>query len=341
MEALIAKRVLVTGGCGFIGRHLVRRLAGAGCDVVVLDDLTTGILDGTRNVADVRLASILDADAVRDAVRGCDLVFHLAGLVGKQLVHRDPGSTYRVSVDGTRNLLDLAPEIPTVIFSSSAVYGVEATGPVTEDAAGDMALALAYDGGTAGYACGKLEMERMARDAAARGRRVLVVRPFNVVGPGQTGQYGMVVPRFVRSALAGEPIVIYDDGTQVRSFGHVNTFVSVLLTLAGKQDAWLARDPVVNIGSPHSTSILNLAGTVKAVTHSRSAIAHVPYETAFPGERDVRERVPDLARLRALTGDIAWPDMEMIVRDVVGDEGARVERDDAPGNAAVESKHRS
>lgn len=318
-------RVLITGGCGFIGRSIARRLARSRNEVVLLDDLSTGVVDSLaqeRRVT-VRIGSVLDPSAVRDASRGCDLVLHLASLVGKQLVSSHRALAYETSVNGAQNVLNHTGDIPVVFFSSSAVYGVKAAGPVSEAAPISEQDVLDYDGGYPGYATGKLRMERAATDHSLRGRRVMIVRPFNVVGPGQTGRYGMVIPRFVESAMGGRPLVVYGDGTQTRSFSHVETFVSAFLQLIANPDAWRVPLVPVNVGTLRATSIQRLAEIVLRVTASRSSVRYVPYDAVFTGQQDVRERNPDATRLHALVGPLRWPGIEAIVRSVARDESRR------------------
>lgn len=309
-------RVLVTGGCGFIGRHLAVRLVQRGCSVVVLDDLSTGIYDGLRTNPHVvfHLGSVMNPGDLQAVSSRFDMVFHLAGVVGKALAFERPVDAYRIAVDGTRNVLASVPDCPTVIFSSSAVYGVDVRGPVRESDDVREQHALDYDGGEPGYAVGKLRMEAIATEETRRGRPVLAVRPFNVIGPGQTGAYGMVVPRFLSHAMTGKPLLVYGDGSQRRSFSDVRTFVDTLLALIANDNVWRLERPVINIGAPRSTSILALAETTLSVTGSKSPIRFVPYESVFPGQRDVLERVPDTTLLESLVGGMHWPLVRTIVR---------------------------
>jgi UDP-glucose 4-epimerase len=159
-------------------------------------------------------------------------------------------------------------------------------------------------------------MERLGRAAARAGRRVLIVRPFNVVGPGQSGAYGMVVPTFVRRALEGQPLEVYDDGRQTRCFSHVGAFVECLLRLVRAADAWARGAETVNVGCASPVSIGVLAEAVLEETGSRAGVRHLPYAAAFPGRCDVRSRVPDTSRLRALVGETEWPPLRAVVREV-------------------------
>jgi UDP-glucose 4-epimerase len=328
-----APQVLVTGGCGFIGRALVSRLIQRGCSVVILDDLSTGVRDETTTHERVSFhrGSVLSIDDIRAASAHVDLVIHLAGLVGKALAVQRPDDAYRVSVEGTRNVLSVLGSCPTLLVSSSAVYGVDARGPVRETEDECERHASAYDGGKRGYAVGKLHMEVLAREEAARGRPTLVVRPFNVVGPGQSGRYGMVLPRFLASALAHQPLVVYGDGRQTRSFTHIRAFVDAMLSLVEAEDAWQLEFPIVNIGAAAPASILSLAQTTIEITESKSPIQFVPYESVFPGQRDVPERTPDTTVMETLVGRLRWPTVATIVRDardavVAAGNGGHVER---------------
>ena len=314
------RRAGVTGACGFIGAYLVRELLERGDEVVALDDLSTGELASLPQHPRLRIVigSVLDRAAVRDALAGCDSVFHLAGLVGMQLASRYPEATYEISVLGTENILTYASG-PAILLSSSCVYGLDGGVPCREADAVTRDLALEYDGGVPGYAAGKYEMEQLARRANDRGARALIVRPFNVVGAGQSARHGMVVPRFLEAALRGAPLVVYDDGRQSRSFSAVDEFVRALVALASLPD-WTACDHLVNLGSPTSTSILELAQLVVEATSSRSAIIHAPYDVDYPGRRDVRARAPDISRAERVLGALSWASTRAIVGRLVAAE---------------------
>jgi UDP-glucose 4-epimerase len=311
--------ILVTGGAGFIGSHLVKALLARGHFVTVLDDLSTStgdLLDPSERLTFIE-GDILKPAEVARAARRCGLVFHLASVVGKRLVAGNPGRAYEVSTTGTRNVLEGTDGSPVVLFSSSAVYGLNHAGLAAEDSVVSDADALAYDNGTRSYATGKLHAERLGATEAERGRGVLVVRPFNVVGPGQTGAYGMVLPTFVTCALSGQPLPVYGDGTQTRSFTHVTTFIECLLRLVDKTDAWRCPVSAVNVGVPTATSVQELADIVLQETRSRSPIQRVPFDAVFPGERDVLSRAPAVDRLTSLIGPVAWPSLRAVVRDFV------------------------
>ncbi len=312
------QRVLVTGGAGFIGSHLVEHLLRRGAHVVVLDDLSTGSLANIPRDPRVELVrgSVMDPAALQ-RVGAVDVVHHLAAVVGMRLAARHRDQAFGVADVGTRNVIAYTGTARLVLFSSSSVYAHSAVGPVDEDAVAPPEELLALDGGVPGYASGKWRLEEHGRDAAARGRQVLVVRPFNVVGPRQTGRYGMVVPTLVDLALRGQPLTVFDDGEQSRCFSHVRTFVHALGALAEREESWRQGGLTVNMGADHPTRIADLSRIVLEETRSASPVEHVDYQAVFPGRRDVRARVPDTRRCDALVGAVQWPDARAIVRDVV------------------------
>jgi UDP-glucose 4-epimerase len=308
-----AERVLVTGGAGFIGSHLVDLLLEHGHEVVVVDDLSTGAADNLPRHPRLHLAigSVTNRPLVRDAASGCTAVFHLAGLVGMELVSRRPDDTYRVTVDGTSTVLDESHG-RVVLVSSSCVYGSSAS--CREADAIAIQRALAFDGGRPGYATGKWELEAMARRAARDGREVIAVRPFNVVGPRQSHVHGMVLPRFIHAARRNEPLVIYGDGTQQRAFTYVVDFVRALARVAALPQLWASCDRLLNLGAPTATSIRELARMVIAATGSASPIEYVPYGRQFPGRSDPPARTPVIERAERVLGTLVWTPLRKIVR---------------------------
>jgi UDP-glucose 4-epimerase len=298
-------RHLITGGAGFIGSHLTELLVMRGDSVVVLDDLSTGArsniepLLATGRVTLVE-GSILDPLVVDDLVREVDDVYHLAAAVGVQLVVEKPVSSIVTNTVGTEHVLRSAARHhrPTLITSSSEVYGYSDAVPFREEAGVTLGPTTRVRWG---YGCTKALDEFLAfAYAQEHSLQVVVARLFNTVGPRQTGRYGMVVPRFVRQALANEPITVFGDGTQTRCFAWVGDVVSAFPKLLAEKRAW---SNVVNIGSTEEISVLSLAERVRVRTGSRSTISLVPFVDVF-GDRfdDMQRRVPSIDRARSLIG---------------------------------------
>ena len=317
-------RYLVTGGAGFIGSHLVDRLRSRGHRVTVLDDLSTGRREnlGRDPGVDLHVGGIEDQAAVARAIEGCDLVFHLAAAVGVRLVHDHPLRAIRSVVRGTEVVLEAAAErgLPVLLTSSSEVYGASTRVPFRED---DDILLGPTTRVRGGYACAKALAEWTARAMAGElGLRACVVRLFNTVGPRQRGRYGMVLPRFCGQAARGEPLTVYGDGAQTRSFAHVADVVTAMLALIESPPAF---GSVFNVGSDLEISILELAELVRHCADSRSEVVCSPFDEVYPGGAvDIPRRVPDLGRLRAMTGFSPAISLEQTVRDVLAHREARV-----------------
>lgn len=315
-------KILVTGGAGFIGSHLCDRLVARGDRVTILDDLSTGRVENLRAAgASGRLSlvrgSVLERELVDGLVADADLVFHLAAVVGVRLVLESPDRTVETNVEGTRSLLASARRhgVRCLLASSSEVYGKRTDVPFRED---DPLLSGTTDEARWVYAGSKELGERLALAHAARGElQVVIVRLFNTVGPRQRSSFGMVLPSFVRQALAGEPITVFGDGRQRRTFVHVGDTVAACLALARDEQAY---GRVYNVGGTEEISILALAELVKHVTSSASPIVRVPYDEAYglPVE-DPRRRLPDLSRLVAQTGLGSRHGVEAIVRELSRD----------------------
>jgi UDP-glucose 4-epimerase len=312
----VSRKTLVTGGCGFIGSHLVARLLDERDHVSVLDDLSTGRYENLPRSPRLtfHLGSVLDASAVQRAAAGVDRIFHLASVVGMRLASSRQDLAYRVSVEGTSTVLAATGSRPVVIFSSSSVYPDVHPRVHRESDHLSTEAALVYDGGQPGYACGKLGLEQLAGKESRNGRRVLIVRPFNVVGARQSSAYGMVLPTFIESARAGRPLRVYDDGEQTRTFADITMFVDCLFRLVDRDRAWMPPGNIFNIGSTESTTINRLADLVREATGARVPVIYVPYEVVFPGRRDVRSRLPDTTRLETVLGAPEWPRVTDIVR---------------------------
>jgi UDP-glucose 4-epimerase len=314
-------RFLITGGAGFIGSHLSDELLARGHRVHVLDDLSTGSID---NIAHLKqhdgfgytIDSCARAPVVAELVDSADVVYHLAAAVGVELIVESPVRTIETNVHATEVVLEQAAKKrkPVFIASTSEVFGKSTAVPFTED--GDLLLGPTTKGRWS-YACSKAIDEFLAL-AYWKERKLptIVGRLFNTVGPRQTGRYGMVVPNFVRQALAGQPIEVYGDGTQSRCFCHVFDVVRGLadIVLLGEP----AYGEVFNIGSSEEISIRGLAERIRALTDSTSEIVHIPYEDAYEeGFEDMPRRVPNTSKIRAAIGWHATRSLDEILTDVV------------------------
>lgn len=298
-------RALITGGAGFIGSHLAEALLARGDSVHVIDDLSTGSLDNIAPFRDhprfsLTHGSVMDRSVMRPLVAQADVLYHLAAAVGVQLIVQSPVRTIETNVHGTEVALELAAEAGTkvVLTSTSEVYGKSTDVPFRETS--DLTLGPTHLGRWS-YACSKALDEFLAL-AYYREKRlpVVIARLFNTVGPRQTGRYGMVIPRFVEQALAGDPITVYGDGTQSRCFTWVLDAVHAILELSDR-DAALGE--VYNVGSDEEITILGLAELVRERAGSSSDIIFVPYDDAYaPGFEDMMRRVPSTEKIAALTG---------------------------------------
>ncbi|MEZ4660006.1 MAG: GDP-mannose 4,6-dehydratase [Caldilineaceae bacterium] len=314
-------RVLITGGAGFIGTHLTRALLARGDSVAILDNLSTGNFNNIREftphpnfsfaVDDLSNALVLDRLA-----SSADAIVHLAAAVGVFVVVERPTETIETNVLGTHAVLAAARRYRcrTLIASTSEVYGKGIKVPFSEE--DDIVLGPSIRSRWC-YAASKLLDEFLGLAAYREFELpVTVVRFFNTVGPGQTGRYGMVVPRFVRQALHHEPITVYGDGEQSRCFCHVHDTVRALLALLDQPQQTAGE--VFNVGSNHEVTINQLAATIIERTDSASEIKHVPYSEAYaPGFEDMRRRVPDTVKIGRAVGWQAQKSLEQIIDDVV------------------------
>lgn len=298
-------KYLITGGSGFIGSHLADALVGRGDSVVLLDNLSTGRIENVRHLlsdprATLHQISVLDEGMVRKLVAEADVVVHLAASVGVELIVSHPLESLTNNIRGTEVVLEACADFgkKVLVASTSEIYGKNANGPLREDA--DRILGSPLKARWS-YSTAKAVDEILAYSFwRERGTPSIVVRLFNTVGPRQTGAYGMVVPRFVRQAVGGEPITIYGDGEQRRCFCHVHDVVAALV---GLLDHPGSIGDVFNVGSQHELSINQLADLVIARTDSSSPIIHIPYDVAYEeGFEDMERRVPDTSKLHALTG---------------------------------------
>ena len=313
-------RVLITGGAGFVGSHLAEALLSRGDEVFVLDNLSTGSI---HNIAHLKeharfhytIDSITNEPLLAELVDRADTVVHLAAAVGVKLIVEAPVHTIETNVHGTEVVLKHANKKKKLVLiaSTSEVYGKSVEVPFREDA--DLVLGPTVKHRWA-YACSKMIDEFLAL-AYWKERKlpVIIVRLFNTVGPRQTGQYGMVIPNFVRQALAGQPITVFGDGTQSRCFTYVGDVVRAMVAL---MDEPRAVGQVFNIGNGTEITIADLASKVKQLTESSSAIVRVPYDQAYEaGFEDMPRRVPDISKLRALVGYQPTVELDEILTRVI------------------------
>lgn len=296
---------LITGGAGFIGSHLAEALLARGDSVMVIDDLSTGSIRNIQHLkGEPRFAYVIDtmmnAPLLAELVDASDQIFHLAAAVGVQLVIESPVRTIETNLGCTELLLATAQKKrrKVLLASTSEVYGKSTAVPFRED--GDLVLG-ATTRGRWSYACSKAIDEFLAI-AYWRERRcpTLVARFFNTVGPRQTGRYGMVVPRFVTQALAGDPITVYGDGSQSRCFTHVSDAVRAAILL---MDSDRTVGEVYNVGSQEEIRIGKLAERLRELTEASSELVFVPYSEAY-GENfeDMPRRVPSLEKIQGAVG---------------------------------------
>ncbi len=318
--ALPDGEVLVTGGAGFIGSHLVEMLLAAGRRVHVVDDLSTGSLDNlgaVRQSARLRITqgSVAQRAVAEPAVAAAACVFHLAGMVGVQRLAAQPLLVMQGNLGCTQVMLECAAarRTPILIASSSEVYG-HGSPPFVET---DPVQPGATTGLRGGYAAAKAMGEWLAMGhRKEHGLPVVVARLFNVVGPRQSGAYGMVLPRFLAQAQQGQPITVFGDGSQTRCFGAVDEVCRALTQLLGSP---AAHGQVVNVGSDQEVTVLQLAKIVQRASASASSIVRVPHDAVFPaGFFDPPRRVPDLSLLRALLGWAPDRPIEAIVAAMAG-----------------------
>jgi nucleoside-diphosphate-sugar epimerase len=313
-------RYLITGGAGFIGSHLSEELLRRGHEVYVVDDLSTGSINNIRHLKThdrfhYTIDSCANQHLMAELVDGCDKIYHLAAAVGVKLIVESPVRTIETNIRLTEIMLNLAnkKKRPIFVASTSEVYGKSEQFPFNEDA--DTVMGATTKGRWS-YACSKAIDEFLAI-AYWKEKKLptVVARLFNTVGPRQTGQYGMVVPNFVRQALSGEPITVFGDGKQSRCFTHVSDVVRALI---GLMDHEAAYGHVFNIGNNVEISMNDLAKQVREMCGSKSEIVLVPYEKAYEhGFEDMPRRVPDLSKIKkAISWNPTIP-LNQILTDVI------------------------
>jgi UDP-glucose 4-epimerase len=313
-------RVLITGGAGFVGSHLAEALLERGDEVFILDNLSTGSIENVVHLKSnprfhYTIDTVSNEPVIAELIDRCDKVVHLAAAVGVKLIVEQPVHTIETNVHGTEVVLKHANKKKKLVLiaSTSEVYGKSVDVPFREDA--DLVLGPTEKHRWA-YACSKMIDEFLAL-AYWKERKlpVIVVRLFNTVGPRQTGQYGMVIPNLVRQALANQPITVFGDGTQSRSFTYVGDVVKGMVALI---DEPRAIGQVFNIGNGNEITIRALAEKIKQMTGSTSEIVLVPYEKAYEaGFEDMPRRVPDINRIHALVGYRPTVELDETLRRVI------------------------
>jgi UDP-glucose 4-epimerase len=298
-------RALITGGAGFIGSHLCERLLHDGFQVAVIDDLSTGNINNLKSCLSNKDFSFVE-DSVQNEkmmytlIDKCEIIFHLAAAVGVELIVKQPVKTIETNIRGTEVVLDIARKFgkKLLIASTSEIYGKNGKIPFKED---DDRVLGSTKFSRWSYACSKAIDEFLGLAYHKQyGLPILILRFFNTVGERQTGQYGMVIPRFVKAALLGEPLVIYGDGKQSRCFAYVHDVIDGMIKLVNEPSSY---GNVYNIGSTEEISIENLAIRVKEITGSSSEIKYIPYEKVYGQDfDDMMRRVPCLDKIQRQVG---------------------------------------
>ncbi len=313
-------KTLITGGAGFIGSHLAERLLESGNEVFVIDNLWTGKLANLAGIQNherlhLIIETILNESVMNELIFKVDRIYHLAAAVGVRNIMDHPVETLDTNVKGTEVVLRLANQFKkkVLIASTSEIYGKHVEHDLSED---DNRVMGTVKKRRWAYACSKTLDEFLALAYFDEKKLpVLIGRLFNTVGPRQTGQYGMVLPNFVQSALLGKPITVFGDGTQSRSFAHVNDVVEAITRL---MDEPSAEGEIFNVGNNEEVSIKDLALRVKEMTGSQSEIDFIPYEKAYgPGFEDMERRCPNIDKLKRTVGFEPSYNLEMIIQSVI------------------------
>ena len=313
-------RVLITGGAGFIGSHLAESLLELDHEVFVIDNLWTGKLANLEKVQNnenlhLVIDTILNESVMNELIFKVDHIYHMAAAVGVRKIMDHPVETLDINVKGTETVLRLANRFKkkVLIASTSEIYGKHVEHTLSED---DNRVMGTVKKRRWAYACSKTLDEFLALAYFDEKKLpVVVTRLFNTVGPRQTGQYGMVLPNFVQSALLGKPITVFGDGTQSRSFTHVKDVVEALTKLMAEPKA---EGDVFNVGNDHEVSIKDLAFKVKEMAGSDSEIEYIPYEKAYgPGFEDMERRCPNVDKIKKLIGFKPTHDLEAMIQSVI------------------------
>jgi UDP-glucose 4-epimerase len=310
-------RVLVTGGAGFIGSHLADALIARGDQVVALDNFSTGSTANIKHITknfEIIDGDIRNVDLINDTIKDVDLVFHMAAALGVNTILESPLESISTNIAGSEVVLNAAANHKKriLIASTSEIYGKNPKQPLNES---DDRVVGSPQKIRWSYSDAKAIEEAMAISLnQEKGLKVTTARLFNTVGPRQSAHYGMVVPRFVRSALKNEPISIYGDGTQSRVFCHVDDAIEALLALVGTEKTV---NEVYNVGGTGEISIKELADNVIKETKSQSSIEYIPYEKAYaPGFEDMQRRVPDISKIKQELNWVPKKNLSQIIADV-------------------------
>jgi len=317
------KKVLITGGAGFIGSHLARELLKRGNKVTVIDNLSTGSLDNIKDLKKskdfvFRMDNILNEQLMEEMIRDNDIVYHLAAAVGVKYIIDNPLLSIKTNIQGTEIVLEKANicgKKKVILASTSEIYGKNVDHKTSFRETDDRVM-----GPTTitrwSYACAKALDEFLAL-AYYREKKlpVVIVRFFNICGPRQTGRYGMVIPRLVKQALMNQDMTVFGDGTQTRSFTHVNDAVAAIMKLGESNKAV---GEIFNLGNPHSISIKTLAEKIKKLTKSTSSIVYIPYEKAYDkGFEDMKHRRPNIDKITGTINFKPTYNVDDILQDVV------------------------
>jgi UDP-glucose 4-epimerase len=313
-------KYLITGGAGFIGSHLTEQLLEEGHEVCVIDDLSTGSIENIEHLKQRQgftyvIDTIMNAPLLAELIDKCDTLFHLAAAVGVMLIVESPVRTIETNVKGTEEVLIHAnkKKKKVIIASTSEVYGKSMQKRFSED--GDLVFGPTTKGRWS-YACSKAIDEFLGLAYwKEKGLPVSIVRFFNIVGPRQTGRYGMVIPRFVTQAIQGKPITIFGDGKQSRCFTHVRDAARALAVLS--QEEKMVGE-IVNLGNDSEITVEDLAKKIKALTGSNAELKYISYDDAYEeGFEDMMRRVPDLSKIRKLIGYEPQYSLDDIINDVI------------------------
>lgn len=312
--------ILITGGAGFIGSHLAEKCISEGQKVTVLDDLSTGNYKNIEHLTKsdnfkIIVDSVLNEIVVEDTVKSSDMVYHLAAAVGVRLIIEQPSKTIETNISGTETVLKMCSRYhkKVLITSTSEVYGSGVSERFSEE---DCCVIGPPNKRRWSYAASKLIDEHLAFSYwYEKQLPIIVVRLFNIIGPRQTGRYGMVVPTFIKQAVNNEPLTVFGDGKQTRSFLSVNDAISVLFDIVNNPKAV---GEVFNIGSEEEVSIEELAKTVIKITKSGSSIKYIPYSEAYGEDfEDMYRRVPDISKLKRLNGFTTKESLNDIIKNMV------------------------